>query len=222
MKSEKAVFALAKFKKDHLIECFHGEVAAVRLASEPEPPSDNILITLDQAALMVVDEAIVTANDGDSMLVSKKPDRDAGAKNLSRMLRALVSGKIVKDPKNQKWAEELRQIAWPYKKYAEPVKKGILAKVDGCTPQHVGRAPLGVCTLRDMTSDVEYPQVSWVVKRHHFDVGDTADSDAGLKACLKIGGKWEAPDKNDPAAAAARIRQRSTQLRSLLDQASGR
>ena len=48
-------------------------------------------------------------------------------------------------------------------------------------------------------------------------LASTADSDSGLKACLRIRGKWSAPSRKDPDAARERVRRRAHDLRGLLE-----
>jgi hypothetical protein len=62
-----------------------------------------------------------------------------------------------------------------------------------------------------LTTDVD---VQWRIKQTNFDV-NVADTDAGMKRCLLLGGAWTAPSRDDPAVASERLRQHAAQFREM-------
>lgn len=192
------IIAVATFKGDNLHECVEASVA-IRLTDTDKAP-----ITPHQAGLIIIEDILMLVSGGESVIANAK------RAELTAFLTKIVEGKLDKK-KRSDLQEMLSKLKWPFASVADRVKKGELAMVENCAS--VGRLSLGTCTLSDST-----PSIEWSITRFHFDVGSTSDSDSGLKTCLRIGGNWSSPAKNDPAAARERMRQRAGELRRLLDE----
>lgn len=97
---------------------------------------------------------------------------------------------------------------WPPSTHVKGVESGEFAKIDECFHD---RPTLGTCTVSDRSA-----AISWQITRQYYDVASVLDSDAGLKACLGIGGSWKAIPRDSPEAIEARLHQHGAQLNRLL------
>jgi hypothetical protein len=75
------------------------------------------------------------------------------------------------------------------------------------------RLVLGTCVVQDALTAPTKASITWHVTRLHFDVAATVDSDVGMLACLRVGGKWSAPPRTDAAVLQERLHQYARQLR---------
>lgn len=91
--------------------------------------------------------------------------------------------------------------------------------VESCSEQFADRVVLGSCLIEDTVSGDGGVAV-FRIASSYYNVTTTKDSDAHMRACLKDGGKWTAPAKDDPEAARERLRQRSKALQDIADKAS--
>jgi hypothetical protein len=221
-----ASIAVATFRGEHLQGCLQVVVTVTRANDFAVAPAYNV--TPEQAAMLMLDDALIAfANpkDGKSTFV--------GARQImARILLTLTTGRPI--PLNSaaaaKVIKELTVGArWPPKDREEQVKSGELARVESCA--FPDRTPLGACAIESTaTGSTPGPadpeaklhfdvapasELALRVDRYHFDVASTSDSDAGMKTCLALGGKWSAPSRSDPATARERARQHAGQLREL-------
>jgi hypothetical protein len=57
---------------------------------------------------------------------------------------------------------------------------------------------------------------SWSVDEVYFTSAEVFDSEAGLKRCARIDGKWSTVDRNDPAVRLQMLQQHSRQAQDAL------
>ncbi|HVJ27425.1 MAG TPA: hypothetical protein VM493_07765 [Vicinamibacterales bacterium] len=90
--------------------------------------------------------------------------------------------------------------------------------VSSCSGQFADRVVLGSCLIEETVSGDGGVAVVRIASSY-YSVVTTKDSDAHMRACLKDGGKWSAPSKDDPEAARERLRQRASALQDIANQA---
>lgn len=219
------------------VALFDGEVLDYCASSAVEfrspaggPPA---ALTIDQAALLMLDEALVINMDGQGTLgrsatVLNETMLGGLTSDAARMKKALVSQFTEKELAEFKAAKKrrakpepsaeppdvfafLRIIAWPLDSIRKKVEKGEAAKVESCAfPSHTA---LGACRIEGVAANAEPYALKWSIEQQYFSMKRTSESDSAMKRCLMLGGQWKAPAKDDPDAARERLRQRAGQLR---------
>jgi hypothetical protein len=205
---EKSRIAVASFKGEHLQECMLvavtiGRPLGNRADGKAEPWAS---LTAEQFALLLLDDGLTAVQNGSSVL------RAGGKETLTKNMASFADGKT--DEEKAAITETIKQLEGDA--IAEQFKKDGLLRVENC--EFPGRMPLGTCLIEDSVKTESSIELAWAISRFHYDVSSTADSDAGMKSCLTLGGNWVAPAQDDPAAAHERVRQRTRQLRGLLDE----
>jgi hypothetical protein len=218
---ENAELSAATFKGDDLVDCL-----TIKIASEVESSSAiNALkpVAVDQLALMFIDEYVVTSAGGDGQLkhgksamttaahVLRFPNDRAGYLGLGPKAATMDSAKAQKAVQQLLAMVSKSMSQWPPPSLASRVRNGEVAKVDSCSmPNHVA---LGTCEVAD-----EGAGLSWSMTDYVFSVAKTVDTDAAMKTCLRMAGKWSAADGADPDVARERMRQHAHKLQHVLGQ----
>lgn len=92
--------------------------------------------------------------------------------------------------------------------------------VESCAEQFADRVALGSC-VNESTLSGDGGVAVVRIASNYYSAATTKDSDAHMRACLKDGGKWSAPSKDDPEAARERLRQRAAELKKQADKLQG-
>ena len=210
-----AALAVATFKDENMTEC-----STVTVVTTPPADPAARWFTPEQGALVVLDEMKVTADGGDSVgdpaKVALFLDRDAFMKEMKETAAKEKPHKQHKSEAetdaalNKFVAKMSAQLSWPPKSMAADLKKGTIARVDSC--EFPGRTVLGMCSVGASAGGA-----SWTYVQRHYSVAATIDSDAALKRCLKLKGKWSAPSAESDEVAHERLRQHATQLQRAAD-----
>jgi hypothetical protein len=77
-----------------------------------------------------------------------------------------------------------------------------------CRSQFSDRVALASCEA-SKSVDRDGGAITVIISANYYDVRTANDSDAHMRDCLKIGGKWESAKRDDPAASRERLRQRA-------------
>jgi hypothetical protein len=231
--ADTASIAIASFKGDHLRDC---TAASVSFARPPQAAGSTI--TADQAAILLAEEALSAVDSGDgSMLVPGTGSQTWESKSKLTQIFAMLSrpdlldhagadaklsGSAAKSKKDEAEVSAMLKVVqaakWPFDNYKDEIKRGELAKVDSCS--FPDRVSFGSCAIEDVLvvhehldpSKAKIVDLQWRIQRFNFDV-NVADTDAPMKSCLLLGGKWTAKSSNDPDVARERLRQHAGQIR---------
>lgn len=225
-----AAFSVASFEGDTMTDC-------TTVSATTRRPSSEKWVGVEQLLLLIRDEVGVASSGGESMLSreggvkdltpwltrssftawakrgKEKSDADKAAKKSKQPEKVLTDAE--KAEKLDKGVEEFltmisKDYVWPRKADAARVKSGDLAKVDTC--EFSGRTVLGKCALSD-----EIPEAAWTWEQRYYSVANTIDSDAAFRNCLRIKGKWSAPDPESPEISRERMKQHGRRLQKVAD-----
>ncbi len=209
--AEAASLAVARFKGDNLKECVAVQVSLVRPGQRGLTQTDAALPLVEAKHL-----AVVLADDALSLGGATVLER-GGKETISRFSAAVaeaswpnLAGKV-KGESDPTMVREVAAVSWPPPHRAKDAQRGELAAVDTCALPN--RIALGTCEVQDSTTTETGVHLEWSLTRYHFDIRSTTETDSGLKTCLRIGGKWSTPAKDDADATMERLRQRSEGLR---------
>jgi hypothetical protein len=190
--TETGSFGAATFSGDTLLAC-------VRATIDVEWPVDRHghqgCVSPEQAALLLLDDALVAFSGGKSVLVDDSA-------NLTKVISTCFNGELSdlerSGPKRGKL--DLKQVhailaslKWPTETAMKAVKAGNLVRVETC--EFPGHLPQGTCTvnavapLRD-AAPLEAP-TEWKIVRSVFKT-PTGGHDSAMKRCLQLGGLWSA------------------------------
>jgi hypothetical protein len=172
-------FALLRFHRDTLASCIEAEVARHRKPGVP------VGLSGAQLALLIAQDGDSSIERGDGLL-SDATQANALPK-FTEMLAKFAFTDLVELQK--KSSALLDVVRWPPKEgdIAEAFKRGDVASADGCTAAR--RAPLASCVIEDQRNEADRALV-WRMTWFVFDPAAVTGSDAALKICTKLRGKW--------------------------------
>lgn len=186
----------AKFKGDALVKCAQ---ATVMFDAKLKPTG----LTAEELVILFAEDALMAAEGEEETALGAAEDKTQFTSTFRKMM-------FENAPDQQKAVEQVRTGLQEGLK-PENLKKLALVRVDAC--DFPNRVPLGLCLVGDASTDF-----GWSTEVLHYDVGSTNDSDAGMKNCLMMGGKWTAANGRD--AARERAKQHALELNKKLQKHS--
>jgi hypothetical protein len=209
-RAETASVAIAQFRNNQLVNC---TMDAVTINSDSgNKPDPAVTLDTTQLALLLMDDGKFAFDSpkGNAVLATNT----SGKRSTSEVLLALAVGDRHVDPTAVLTDADLSKEIAAIKQESANAKQaaGEIAMTSCNIPDHT---VLGTCVIADTFTAPTKASIAWRVSRFHFDVSTTVDSDAGMLACLQLGGKWTAPAKNDPAVVRERLHQHAAQMREL-------
>ena len=231
--------AAALFARDELYGCV--EVSSTLVTPTTRQPLVPPLVSLDQASLALLDDAIGLARgwsaassdvNGRTFLAHWMLGCAAGEQDvLTRWMRqgegrdiALSMAKANKTSKKKKVEPAspadactvLSQIVWPFVSHKETIEAGNIARVERCS--FPNRTPLASCLV---VADATFANVAMTntVSQYYYRAQEVVATDKALRNCAQVGGEWRALAEGDPALRRAEQRNLMNESKRMLHRA---